>query len=568
MCALVGTPQEVTIRRDVSDIIDIVRHQASNSLDYTMMSSGSFREGFRMKSSDYDSMHWPNNQRVVWDLCQVQYYDIQRNTLILADTSESPPGYALLWLPIPNRAAKSLSSVVFRMNNRVYISSSAYKETFFSPMWPGSNVHGPCHSGFYGGLIEYDEAYCLACDFWPPSASSWIARCHSWPKSHVVRDIVSHGCHFVAIGHKLGNHEDEEWRISFSLAEQKLVYSMNHCQFLTYGILKLFMNDVLNSNHNPKLYKSIEEPTLLSETELDIQLFKEIYTNRVSTAESTLKSCIKFLNAVEFLIGTPLTQYQLVKIEKHTACILQSTSFVLYNTFTAFILHNVQGKEDINKFKYIIDKIAHRMLRLAAKFGFISDTLFLAMYYYKTYRYKEALAVLQIINVKTAQPFLMHLQSVNEEKYREAMGGLSWSTKAREAVMSNVCLFNDLCYFNELIIEQQSSLQSPWYFLFIPPLVLLRMLEFLCYSHIDIKKAQTAVYDLQVLVHHDQEVFLKGLKDISWQILGICQHMTGNLQAALYSYQQSLRQVRGAPGTPGDDIFVRTSEEALPLLFC
>jgi hypothetical protein len=37
----------------------------------------------------------------------------------------------------------------------------------------------------------------------------------------------------VAIGHKLEKYENNEWRISFSLAQQTLVYSMNHCQFLT-----------------------------------------------------------------------------------------------------------------------------------------------------------------------------------------------------------------------------------------------------------------------------------------------------------------------------------------------
>ena len=89
----------------------------------------------------------------------------------------------------------------------------------------------PCSSGREGGL-EYDHAFCFVSDFWPPSASSWRDRCHSWPPPHVVYDIIRSGYHFVAIGHKLGKHADNEWRISFSQAEQKLVYSMNHTQIL------------------------------------------------------------------------------------------------------------------------------------------------------------------------------------------------------------------------------------------------------------------------------------------------------------------------------------------------
>ena len=50
-------------------------------------------------------------------------------------------------------------------------------------------------------------------------------------------------------------------------------------------------------------------------------------------------------------------------------------------------------------------------------------------------------------------------------------------------------------------------------------------------------RAQAALDDLQVLVHHDQDVFVNAhLRDISWEILGICQQTVGNHQAALYSY--------------------------------
>lgn len=34
--------------------------------------------------------------------------------------------------------------------------------------------------------------------------------------------------------------------ISFSLAEKSLVYSMNHSQFLLYGLMKLFLKEIIN----------------------------------------------------------------------------------------------------------------------------------------------------------------------------------------------------------------------------------------------------------------------------------------------------------------------------------
>lgn len=61
------------------------------------------------------------------------------------------------------------------------------------------------------------------------------------------------------------------------------------------------------------------------------------------------------------------------------------------------------------------------------------------------------------------------------------------------------------------------------------------MLEFLICRHNDTLRAQLALNNLQALVQHDQS-------DISWAILGICQQIQGDIQAALFSFQQSLRE--------------------------
>jgi hypothetical protein len=245
LCLIVETSQQVAMRRDVVDINEMVRNKARKHSGDMRMFSGSKREGFRMRESDIDFMYWFTQQPVIWELSQRQLYNEHRQYPILSVSSDSPPGFTLLQLLSPRADSRTLSALVM-MNGRLYISSSKYREISCSIARPNSTVHGPCGSGFIGTL-EYDDAHCFVCDFWPPSASSWIDRCHIWPQSQVVRDIVRSGCHFVAIGHKLGYHENNEWRISFSLAEQKLVYSMNHCQFLTYGMMKLFLKEVINN---------------------------------------------------------------------------------------------------------------------------------------------------------------------------------------------------------------------------------------------------------------------------------------------------------------------------------
>ncbi|XP_056016734.1 uncharacterized protein LOC130053461, partial [Ostrea edulis] len=141
------------------------------------------------------------------------------------------------------------------------------------------------------------------------------------------------------------------------------------------------------------------------------------------------------------------------------------------------------------------------------------------------------------------EPYVMYQETVDTERYTEAVGGQSWSTKYRHAVAWDIKLDNIIIYINELMTEQSVSLQNGFPLLFIPTLVVLHMLEFLCYRHIDTMRAQTALNDLQNLLRHDQGVYVDVYsRDISWQILGICQQISGNLQAALYSYQQSLGQ--------------------------
>ncbi|XP_052708191.1 uncharacterized protein LOC128183278 [Crassostrea angulata] len=637
ICLKIGTQQQVTYRRDIQDIAEMLKNNEILNKQNTVMLSGSRREGFRLSGSDMDHMHCLNNHRVIWDFSQCQFYNTQEHALILCDSSESPPGFTLLWLPL-ERTSHGVMSACVRMNGMLYISSSKYREVTCSLVFPGSSPHGPCGSGSFGS-VEYDTAHCFISDFWPPSASSWIGRCHSWPPPHVVNDIIRNGCHFVAIGHKLGNHTDNEWRISFSQAEYKLVCLMNHTQFLIYGLLKLFLKEIINeglrdedkllcSYHmktavfwaiqqnalphwypqnlmvgfwvcfklllkwvyegvcpnffipennmflsniygeaqqtlftrlyrlyenglalllhspsissyitnvlcNPRLTICTDEHTLISEVEVDEDIFGEIYEND-AISKMDLHTCEIYLHRVEQLLGLPLTQYHIVMLQKLTATILQCT---------AFMLHSMYTNTGSNKQLFIVDKVACRFVKLSAKFGFVSDMLYIAMYYYKSFRYRDALSVIDITKVKLAQPYLMYESYVDRERYTEAVGGQSLSTKMRQTVAQDIQLYNDIFYINEIIPEQQSSKQNNEPSLYIPPLVLLYMLEFLCSRHVDTMRAQRALDDLQALVHHDQgQLVPVELRDISWEILGICQQITGNLHAALYSYQQSLRQ--------------------------
>ena len=157
---------------------------------------------------------------------------------------------------------------------------------------------------------------------------------------------------------------------------------------------------------------------------------------------------------------------------------------------------------------YIADKRSCYMLKLAAKFGYVFDLLYIAMYFYQTTRHREALSVIEMTKVKLAQPGLMYMRHVDPERYTEAVGGRSWSYKMRHAVAYNIKLNSSICYINELTPEQQSISLNHENDLLFPPYILLHMLEFLCCRHVDPVREQAALDDLQVLVNHDQGVFV------------------------------------------------------------
>ena len=257
------------------DITEILKLKANRTDKLVKMESGGRREGFRFEDSDMDNMHWRNDYRVLFDFSQASLYNIYVYTMILCDSSESPPGFTLLWLPISDIADSEILSSCVRINGTLCISSDKYRESECTKRGiPGSTVHGPCTTVALGGVFDCDSAICLVSDFWPSSASSWKDRCHSWPPPHVVDDSIRSGCHFVAIGHKLGKHANNEWRISFSQAEQKLVYAMNHAQFLTYGLLKIFLKEF---NHGKN-----EEEKLLCSYHMKTVIFWAIQQNTIA----------------------------------------------------------------------------------------------------------------------------------------------------------------------------------------------------------------------------------------------------------------------------------------------
>ncbi|XP_048744867.2 uncharacterized protein LOC125657948 [Ostrea edulis] len=639
LCHEVGTPTEVTIRRDAWDMDEMVNKPVQIYRGLRTMISGSYREGFRFQSSDQDWMFWSCAHKLITDIAQARLYDRTKHAIILMQDNDTPPGFVKLQLLTSPRGEYIVSSAV-PVNDRIYVSSLLWQQHTLQNLnnvkgYRNGISHGPCANAYYLST-EFDIADCLAGIHWPALTRPWVERCirHTWPPEPVLAEILENGYHCVPVGSKIVSSGNLlEWRLSFSQAEKQLVSSMNHTQFLVYGLLKIFLKEIVNygveepllcsyflkttvfwmtqgasvewrpnnllncfwkcfkylihcvyrgvfpnffipqnnmfinkivGNARTSLFeqlyqyyqmgvsclllsptlRSILEPALGSLTlvipsaeghnkaavDLDNTVRREIFKLETTTEE--LSHCFILLSTVDKLSILSLSPYQTLTLQYDTAEILIDTAFMMVHSTS-----NQTFKE-----LYKLDRIVCNMLKLASRIGPVSYSLYLALYYYRTGRYNEALRVTCLTKQRLSQPYIMYHGTVDRQRYSEAVGSLSLSRKMKTAWVDNVKLRSEVHYIQELILEQEVSKQNDERTLFISPFVLTDMLLVLSHYRLgDISQCLQSLTDLHTLLLRDDGRYVRlCLRGLSWQILGICQHVVGDLHGALHSYQESL----------------------------
>ena len=243
--------------------------------------SGSRCEGFRFASSDHDYMFIYRDIRVIFSLpTENQHHD--RHTLLMAERNATKPGFALLRL-MNNSTEPNVTISCVRHGDGYYVASKLWRDNMTS-LLPNRTTHGPCTT-LVAGTHEVDFAYCFKSDKFPAEAHSFIQRLHTttWASTSTLHKIISSGCHFVAIGSKESPTEMIEWRISFSSTEKILIHSMNHVQFLCYGLLKILLKEAIDINTEIK--------GLLCSYFLKTALFWEVSTGNMQWNASNFLSC-------------------------------------------------------------------------------------------------------------------------------------------------------------------------------------------------------------------------------------------------------------------------------------
>eukprot|EP00105_Crassostrea_gigas_P039396 XP_019923544.1 PREDICTED: uncharacterized protein LOC109618965 [Crassostrea gigas] len=646
LCRKIGTQTEVEIRREVMNMDEIIKRPCQKHNGQAQMLSGSSREGFRFKSSDQDTMIWRTYNKVVCNWCQVaMFLKSSKHNIILMDNSETPPGFVKLQLLKYVRGQEMQEFVVW-IGNRRFISSQKFRNHYCHQLANTIvNVregvsHGPCFN-FVFDNIESDISMCFSCQYWPRTALAWIYKCQQkgWPFQSVLIEIISKGCHMMPIGSKTESGVNElEWRISFSQAEQKLVYSMNHTQFLCYGILKIFLKEVLCSDNQGSLicsyflktilfweiqnnpteimwcpsnflscfwacfkrlckcvldsycpnffipennmfkdkiigasrhallsqlfgcYRMKERCLLLSPT-LSSILTTALYNPYASCAISFLEGnslsvvdidrCIRietiktfqlvklidesylFLKMIASLSQLKPSQFQSFKLQHDLADVLVQTAFMVAN------------HSDSNKFRYKLERIIVNMLLLSSRIGPLSYLLYLGIYYYKTGRYNKVLRITRFCQERFSQPFVLIDDVSDRHGYEESVGNFSLGKRMKKAWIDNIHINCQLVYLFDFYEEQRVRRKHGRYLMFISPFVLVHMLRGLSHFKLGyVSPCLESLIDLrQLLLTDDGTTVPLEIRDMSWQLLGVCQRIVGDDDGALQSFLESMRQI-------------------------
>ncbi|KAK3710369.1 hypothetical protein QZH41_002800 [Actinostola sp. cb2023] len=163
------------------------------------------------------------------------------------------------------------------------------------------DMHGPVKKlQSKGGVPDYEEDKTAVFKYpqaWPEPAMEWLVRPRpgSWPSPELVQDVFESGCHIAPVGRgtreqdpmdilqyvadpteastskqspdspgeSSSSMDETEWRLSFSVAENKLGQSVTpvqrHIIVLLKMLKKMYFPDVISSYHLKNLFWEIEK---------------------------------------------------------------------------------------------------------------------------------------------------------------------------------------------------------------------------------------------------------------------------------------------------------------------
>ena len=103
---------------------------------------------------------------------------------------------------------------------------------------------GPSHS--FSDMLDFVNAY--RCETLPVECESWFTRPRHgiWPTPEMLQTARELECFLIPDGHCDSEYSSLEWRVSPSLIERQLMFSMHLIHIHCYVTLKLLKKDIIN----------------------------------------------------------------------------------------------------------------------------------------------------------------------------------------------------------------------------------------------------------------------------------------------------------------------------------
>jgi hypothetical protein len=184
----------------------------------------------------------------------------------------------------------------------------------------------------------------------------------------------------------------------------------------------------------------------------------------------------------------------------------------------------------------------HKHLLDGTKSDAVTGWLLYASFYYVLGQYETTLQIIDHVLSRCAPDMIMlYITNYTTDaiKYYKQNVGCSTITlneKMRLATINNVCYVKQ-----STLIPHELKLEVQEYPFYVPPVVMSHCLRFLCYHHLDnIVNRQQSLRDLYLTIKERYFVSEDKLSN-SLTILGECNEIVGDTEAAYYCYDSALR---------------------------
>ena len=287
------------IRQDFCRIWDCIQ-STTDSYNDKVYYTGSKAEGLDLPGSDFDFMVDINNQTNLLIIQRMQDAPTATHKNVFCMKTENvPPCFAML------RSANQvqhgpLFDACQLIDNAIYLSSYLLVHNATSEMntksydqkitrqGPSIERWTPYMDTSQSGA---DNLLSIHCQFWPDLANEWRTRSrqYAWPSPSAIKSTCDFGFHLVPVGHQSSDMNMMEWRMSFSVAERKLVWSFNHVQMQCYAIMKIILKEFINP------HCSIDNCVLCSYFIKTFLFWKYEETDPSFWSHGNFRECIMFL---------------------------------------------------------------------------------------------------------------------------------------------------------------------------------------------------------------------------------------------------------------------------------